>query len=110
MANAPLVGDRILITAGPTHEALDPVRFIGNHSSGKMGFALASAALELGAEVILISGPTALEINHTNLNRIDVVSAAQMMEAVMDHYSNASIAISATKSSKISSATAPTSA
>ena len=95
MANAPLVGDRILITAGPTHEALDPVRFIGNHSSGKMGFALASAALELGAEVILISGPTALEINHTNLNRIDVVSAAQMMEAVMDHYSNASIAISA---------------
>ena len=95
MANAPLVGDRILITAGPTHEALDPVRFIGNHSSGKMGFALASAALELGAEVILISGPTALEINHTNLNRIDVVSAAQMMEAVMDHYANASIAISA---------------
>ena len=95
MANAPLVGDRILITAGPTHEALDPVRFIGNHSSGKMGFALASAALELGAEVILISGPTTLEINHTNLNRIDVVSAAQMMEAVMDHYANASIAISA---------------
>ena len=95
LAHAPLRGHRILITAGPTHEAIDPVRFIGNHSSGKMGFALASAALELGAEVILISGPTALEINHTKLNRIDVVTAAQMMEAVIDHYANASIAISA---------------
>lgn len=94
LAHAPLRGHRILITAGPTHEAIDPVRFIGNHSSGKMGFALASAALELGAEVILISGPTALEINHTKLNRIDVVTAAQMMEAVIDHYANASIAIS----------------
>ena len=95
LAHAPLRGHRILITAGPTHEAIDPVRFIGNHSSGKMGFALTSAALELGAEVILISGPTALEINHTKLNRIDVVTAAQMMEAVIDHYANASIAISA---------------
>ncbi|MBL6669732.1 MAG: bifunctional phosphopantothenoylcysteine decarboxylase/phosphopantothenate--cysteine ligase CoaBC [Flavobacteriaceae bacterium] len=95
LAHAPLRGHRILITAGPTHEAIDPVRFIGNHSSGKMGFALASAALELGAEVILISGPTALEINHIKLNRIDVVTAAQMMEAVIDHYANASIAISA---------------
>ena len=95
LAHAPLRGHRVLITAGPTHEAIDPVRFIGNHSSGKMGFALASAALELGAEVILISGPTALEINHTKLNRIDVVTAAQMMEAVIDHYVNASIAISA---------------
>ena len=95
LAHAPLRGHRILITAGPTHEAIDPVRFIGNHSSGKMGFALASAALELGAEVILISGPTALEINHTKLNRIDIVTAAQMMEAVIDHYANASIAISA---------------
>ena len=95
LAHAPLRSHRILITAGPTHEAIDPVRFIGNHSSGKMGFALASAALELGAEVILISGPTALEINHTKLNRIDVVTAAQMMEAVIDHYANASIAISA---------------
>lgn len=95
LAHAPLRSHRILITAGPTHEAIDPVRFIGNHSSGKMGFALASAALELGAEVILISGPTALEINHIKLNRIDVVTAAQMMEAVIDHYANASIAISA---------------
>lgn len=94
LAHAPLRSHRILITAGPTHEAIDPVRFIGNHSSGKMGFALASAALELGAEVILISGPTALEINHIKLNRIDVVTAAQMMEAVIDHYANASIAIS----------------
>ena len=95
LAHAPLRSHRILITAGPTHEAIDPVRFIGNHSSGKMGFALASAALELGAEVILISGPTAIEINHIKLNRIDVVTAAQMMEAVIDHYANASIAISA---------------
>ena len=95
LAHAPLRGHKILITAGPTHEAIDPVRFIGNHSSGKMGFALASAALELGAEVILISGPTAIEINHIKLNRIDVVTAAQMMEAVIDHYANASIAISA---------------
>lgn len=95
LAHSPLRGHRILITAGPTYEAIDPVRFIGNYSSGKMGFALASAALELGAEVILISGPTALEIKNTKLNQINVESAAQMMEAVIDHYADASIAISA---------------
>ncbi len=92
---APLNQKTILITAGPTYEAIDPVRFIGNYSSGKMGFALAQCALDLGANVILISGPTALEINHPNLLRVDVQSAAEMMEAVKFHFSKATIAIAA---------------
>jgi len=92
---APLDQKTILITAGPTYEAIDPVRFIGNYSSGKMGYALAQRALDLGANVILISGPTALQINHPNLLQVDVQSAAEMMEAVQFHFSNATIAIAA---------------
>ncbi len=81
-----LVGKRVLITAGPTQEAIDPVRVITNHSSGKMGYALAQACAEAGAQVTLVSGPTALAtpfwIAPGSINRINVTSAAQMLNAV----------------------------
>lgn len=76
----PLTGKNVLITAGPTYEAIDPVRFIGNHSSGKMGYALAEAFAEKGAEVFLVSGPTSLTIENKMVERIDVVSAAEMFD------------------------------
>ncbi|MDX1268277.1 MAG: bifunctional phosphopantothenoylcysteine decarboxylase/phosphopantothenate--cysteine ligase CoaBC, partial [Oceanisphaera sp.] len=78
----PLAGIKLMLTAGPTREALDPVRFISNHSSGKMGFALATAAAELGAEVTLVSGPVSLA-TPAGVQRLDVESAAQMHAAVM---------------------------
>ncbi|HKI73557.1 MAG TPA: bifunctional phosphopantothenoylcysteine decarboxylase/phosphopantothenate--cysteine ligase CoaBC, partial [Pseudomonadales bacterium] len=77
-----LAGKKVVITAGPTREALDPVRYISNHSSGKQGYALAEAAIEAGASVILISGPTSLE-PPDRAHLIDVVSANQMFDAVM---------------------------
>lgn len=77
---------KILITAGPTYEKIDPVRFIGNYSSGKMGFAIAQACLDAGHDVILVAGPVKLTISHPNLQRIDVESAQQMYEAVMEHF------------------------
>jgi phosphopantothenoylcysteine decarboxylase/phosphopantothenate--cysteine ligase len=77
---------RILITAGPTFENIDPVRFIGNHSTGKMGFALAEICLQKGALVTLISGPTNLKIEYENLRIIDVVSAEEMLVAVQEHW------------------------
>ena len=76
----PLHGKKVLVTAGPTYEAIDPVRFIGNHSSGKMGFALADEFANLGAEVTLVAGPTAQHSTST-LKRIDVVSAEEMLKA-----------------------------
>jgi len=79
---SPLFGKKVLITAGPTYEAIDPVRFIGNHSSGKMGFALAQHAADLGAEVVLISGPTALTINNDRVKVVPVVSAEEMYNSV----------------------------
>lgn len=91
----PLKGKKVLITAGPTYEAIDPVRFIGNHSSGKMGFELALNAANLGAEVVLICGPSTQIITHSSVKRIDVVSAAQMYTAVFDYYEQIDIAISA---------------
>jgi phosphopantothenoylcysteine decarboxylase/phosphopantothenate--cysteine ligase len=75
---------RILVTAGPTYEAIDPVRFVGNRSSGKMGFAIANAAAQRGAEVTLIAGPTHLETPR-NVTRIDVESAQEMLTAVLAH-------------------------
>jgi len=78
-----LAGKKVLITAGPTYEAIDPVRFIGNRSSGKMGYALAQSFLEAGAEVTLISGPTAIQNNH--LQPLMVESAEQMLQQVMSH-------------------------
>lgn len=89
-----LMGKRVLITAGPTHEAIDPVRYLTNRSSGKMGYALAEAASVMGAEVTLISGPTNLSISKT-VNRIDVVTAQEMFEAVMQGISNYHVFISA---------------
>ncbi|WP_316819355.1 bifunctional phosphopantothenoylcysteine decarboxylase/phosphopantothenate--cysteine ligase CoaBC [Pedobacter nyackensis] len=91
-ANLPLLGKKIMITAGPTYEAIDPVRFIGNHSSGKMGFALADQFASLGAEVTLITGPTAEKSNYP-LTRIDVVSAADMLQACLSEFANANITV-----------------
>jgi phosphopantothenoylcysteine decarboxylase/phosphopantothenate--cysteine ligase len=79
--NGPLAGRRVVVTAGPTYEPIDPVRFVGNRSSGKQGFALAQAALDRGAEVVLIAGPVALE-TPVGARRIDVGTAAEMAEAV----------------------------
>ena len=88
-----LVGKTILITAGPTHEAIDPVRFIGNHSSGKMGFSLAEEAAARGAKVILISGPSAQIANHHQIETHRVTSAKEMFEKVFQFYENVDIAI-----------------
>lgn len=77
-----LSGLKVVVTAGPTREAIDPVRYISNHSSGKMGYALASAAAEAGAEVVLISGPTALPTPQ-GVRRVDVISACQMLDATL---------------------------
>lgn len=93
--DAPLYGKSVLITAGPTHEAIDPVRFIGNHSSGKMGFALAEEAARLGAKVTLVSGPTALSPKNSQIKLIRVVSAKQMHTAVFQYYHKVDIAIAA---------------
>lgn len=87
-----LPGKKILITAGPTYEAIDAVRGITNRSSGKMGYAIAQAAQEQGAEVVLISGPTALA-KPRGVQRVDVVSAAQMFEAVQQHLAGCDIFI-----------------
>jgi len=88
----PLNGTKVLVTAGPTYEAIDPVRFIGNHSSGKMGFALADRFAALGAEVTLITGPTA-ETSSAKLHRIDVISAAEMLKACEEHFGNSQVTI-----------------
>lgn len=89
----PLYNKKVLITAGPTYEAIDPVRFIGNHSSGKMGFELAKKAANLGAKVYLITGPSAEKISHSLIERIDVVSAEEMYTEVHKKYESSNIAI-----------------
>lgn len=89
----PLRGKKVLITAGPTYEAIDPVRFIGNYSSGKMGFEIAKAAANLGAEVILISGPTHQQIKHSFVKRIDVVSADDMYNQAHKYFNEVDIAL-----------------
>lgn len=89
----PLKGKRIMITAGPTYEAIDPVRFIGNHSSGKMGYALAEEAASLGAEVILISGPVNLKLNNDLVKIERVTSAAEMYEIAHKYFPSCNIAI-----------------
>ena len=88
-----LLGKTVLITAGPTYEAIDPVRFIGNHSSGKMGFSIAEEAANRGAKVILISGPSSEKTHHQNIEIHRVTSAKEMFEEVFKHYENADIAI-----------------
>lgn len=91
----PLFGKKILITAGPTYESIDPVRYIGNHSSGKMGFELAKQAAKMGAEVYLITGPSNQNCEELPIKRIDVVSAKQMYDAVFQYYHLMDIAIAA---------------
>jgi phosphopantothenoylcysteine decarboxylase/phosphopantothenate--cysteine ligase len=89
----PLKGNKVLVTAGPTYEAIDPVRFIGNHSSGKMGFEIAKAVANLGAEVILITGPTHHTVSHHFIQVFKVTSAQDMYDEVHKHFSNVDIAI-----------------
>lgn len=91
----PLNGKKVMITAGPTYEAIDPVRFIGNHSSGKMGFEIAKAAANLGAEVILISGPTHQTVTHNLITVVPVVSAQDMYEAAHNYFKSVDVAIAA---------------
>lgn len=91
----PLKGKKILITAGPTYEAIDPVRFIGNHSSGKMGFDIANEAANNGAEVILITGPTHLNVKNASIQLIRVTSAQDMYDACHQFYTNVDVAIAA---------------
>lgn len=88
-----LEGKTVLITAGPTYEAIDPVRFIGNHSSGKMGFSLAEEAVKRGAKVILISGPTSQKTSNKNIEIHRVTSAKEMYDEVFKYYEKADIAI-----------------
>jgi phosphopantothenoylcysteine decarboxylase/phosphopantothenate--cysteine ligase len=91
--NAPLCGKRIMITAGPTYEKIDPVRFIGNYSSGKMGFALAEACARQGVEVELIAGPVALTTNHPLIHRTNVESCEEMYQTATHLFSSCHAAI-----------------
>lgn len=88
-----LRGQKALVTAGPTHEALDPVRFIGNHSTGKMGIAIAEALARHGAEVTLVLGPTHLRPRHPGVRVVPVVSAQQMYEACVAHFAESRITV-----------------
>ncbi len=90
-----LAGKKILVTAGPTYESIDPVRFIGNHSSGKMGIAIAEEAAERGAEVVLVLGPTHLQATHPDIRTVNVQNAAQMYDAVHSEFNNADITVMA---------------
>lgn len=93
LGKLPLRGKKILITAGPTYEAIDPVRFIGNHSSGKMGFEIAKAAANLGAEVVLVTGPTYQKVAHSLIQVQPVISAQDMYDAAHEHYNTVDVAI-----------------
>ena len=88
-----LAGKKIVITAGPTYEKIDPVRFIGNYSSGKMGFALAEECAARGAEVTLVAGPVQMKTTHPGIHRIDVESCAEMYEATTEAFKEANAAI-----------------
>ncbi len=91
----PLKGRKILITAGPTYEAIDPVRFIGNHSTGKMGYEIAEAAAKLGAQVTLVSGPTHVTVDNKGIELIKVVSAEEMYQAIDSNFEKADVFIAA---------------
>lgn len=88
-----LKGKKIMITAGPTYEKIDPVRFIGNYSSGKMGYALAECCAERGAEVILVSGPVSITEKHPNIRKISVESAEEMYQAAVREFTGSDAAI-----------------
>ena len=89
----PLTGKKALVTAGPTYEAIDPVRFIGNHSSGKMGFAIAEELNRLGASVTLVAGPVSIKLSDNTIQRIDVTSAEEMLKAVQQNFPESDITI-----------------
>ncbi|ASN05819.1 bifunctional phosphopantothenoylcysteine decarboxylase/phosphopantothenate--cysteine ligase CoaBC [Virgibacillus necropolis] len=89
----PLYGKKVLVSAGPTREQIDPVRFFTNRSTGKMGFALAEAAKELGAEVTLVAGPVNIDSVNSTIKRIDVITAEQMFQAMHDNFSENDIVI-----------------
>jgi phosphopantothenoylcysteine decarboxylase/phosphopantothenate--cysteine ligase len=89
----PLTGKTAMVTAGPTYEAIDPVRFIGNHSSGKMGYAIAEELSAMGAIVTLISGPSALKLSDKSINKIDVTSAEEMLKASLSNFPGTDISI-----------------
>lgn len=91
----PLRGKKILVTAGPTYEPIDPVRFIGNHSSGKMGYDIALAAADAGAEVILVSGPTHLKVSHEHIQLVKVTSSAEMYTACHTYFDGVDVAVAA---------------
>ena len=93
--NTKLAAKHVVITAGPTFEALDPVRFIGNHSSGKMGICIAEEAAERGAKVSLILGPSKLSTNHPNVETIRIQSAQEMYEATVERYATADATVMA---------------
>ena len=93
--NLPLEGKKVLISAGPTIEELDPVRYISNHSSGKMGYSLAETALSLGAEVKLISGPTNQSISSKNIKIVHIKTGNELLEAIRNDYNNSDIVIMA---------------
>jgi phosphopantothenoylcysteine decarboxylase/phosphopantothenate--cysteine ligase len=90
-----LKGKKVLVTAGPTYEAIDPVRFIGNHSTGKMGYDIAEAAANLGAEVILVSGPTHLQLHHSLITVVRVQSADEMFSACHQYFDFVDVVIAA---------------
>ena len=93
LSNLTKSNQTVLITAGPTYEAIDPVRFIGNHSSGKMGFALAESCLNRGMKVVLVSGPVQLQLTHPNLTLIRIKSANEMLEAVSENWNSCDFGI-----------------
>ena len=93
ISKLPLRDTTVLITAGPTYEAIDPVRFIGNHSSGKMGYALADRAANLGAQVVLISGPSHVKLSNTSIKKVAVTNAEEMYLACQSYFSDSNIAI-----------------
>ena len=91
--NLPLSGKQVMITAGPTFESIDPVRFIGNHSSGKMGFSIALEAAKKGAHVKLVAGPTSQEVTHPLISRVNVTSAEEMLDACLSNFKLSDITI-----------------
>ncbi|WP_297793577.1 bifunctional phosphopantothenoylcysteine decarboxylase/phosphopantothenate--cysteine ligase CoaBC [uncultured Eudoraea sp.] len=93
--NLPFKGKKFVITAGPTYEAIDPVRFIGNHSTGLMGYELARAAANLGGKVVLVTGPSHLTLENPSIDVVRVVSAQEMFSAAHEHYDDCDIAICA---------------
>lgn len=95
MKSLPLRGKKILVTAGPTYEAIDPVRYISNHSSGRMGYEIAKKAVELGAKVFLVSGPSNQEISNHSIDLLKVVTSQEMHAEVLNHFNDVDVVVMA---------------